>query len=378
MGQMKIWPILLSFSLSLKMFAAIVEDKIIIGGICKNAEAGFETVRASAVLLGECFKDYHIIIYENNSTDATKILYSNWAKVDDHITFISEDFTKTEARIVNEMGVWYRTGVYARSRNRILDEVFSSRFSDYKYLLMVDLDFIDGWDIEAILETILHPEHDFDAVFSNGSYDLFALRSEEFPAGCELLGEIFLKNLQEERQRFLNMGYFNWCNPWIKVYSAFGGIALYKIDSIRGCRYSGVVTKNLETQVEKWLNKKFKELLGSFTVTELNDLARTNTWFGLDEQLGDYHLLKKYVSTLFEVDHFFTTENRFSERGLIDDEYIALRMDNLYSSGKINWLSCGKNETLPWTCEHVTFHADMIENGHDKLYFNPKWHSSHP
>lgn len=382
---MKIQSIILLWLLSCgSLFATRVNEKILIAGICRDAEAGFDVVRCCATLLGEYFEDYHVVIYENNSKDATKQLYSNLAKEDSRVTFISEDLTFHKLRTDNEMGVWYRTGTYARARNKVLDVVFSPQFSDYKYLVMADTDFLDPWDIEAILETILHPECDWDAVFSRGAYDLFAFRSDEFPVGFELLGEMFLKNLDEERKHFHEISYFNRNNPWIPVYSGFGGIAIYKIASIKGCRYSGVVTKALERQTEIWIDKTLRKLGIPFTLEEVNDLALNKALLLEDdllkiyESLENYHLLRKYIFTLFEVDHFYTTENRFLQRKSIDDEYIALKMNNAFSEGRINWLSCGKDENLPWTCEHVTFHAAMIENGHDKLYMNPKWHSHHP
>jgi hypothetical protein len=200
------------------------------------------------------------------------------------------------------------------------------------------LDFLDPWDIENILDTILHPEHEWDAVFANGAYDLFALRDREFPIGFELLGEKYWQNLDKMRVQ-LSLG-----GPWRKVYSAFGGLGIYKRQAMKGCRYSGVVTKDLEKAVLAWLERA------------------QGTCFWEEYQ----HLLTSTPVIQLHKEHL-------NDRKRLPDA-IGLRLHG----SNLTWFSCTARKTLPWTCEHVTFHASMAAKGHDKLFINPSLRSCHP
>lgn len=313
--------------------ATQIPDKVLICGIGRNIEAAVPNTIRSATQLGSHFADYRVIIYENNSSDKTKQLLQSWANKNPKVQFISEKISKR--RIVQElsMKVMNRTEAIARARNIVLDAAMNKKYSDYKYVIWADLDFLDPWDVESIVETILHPEQEWDAVFAYGAYDLFALRSAEFPIGFELLGIPFFDKIDEMKSKFI----LNRDDPWKRVYSAFGGVGIYKRKALKGCRYSGVVTQDLETLTQLWLANTmglfytdYQELLSRFTPIELK---------------GEY----------------------LKNRDKLPDQF-GLKMPK----GKIVWFSCTPNTTLAWTCEHVPLHASMILQGHDKLFINPK------
>ena len=56
------------------------EKKILICGVCRNVEPACEITIENMELLGTFFADYHVIIYENNSTDKTSRIFAEWAK----------------------------------------------------------------------------------------------------------------------------------------------------------------------------------------------------------------------------------------------------------------------------------------------------------
>jgi|ERR1700722_10392474 len=324
------------------LHAAPIPEKILICGVCKNVEKAIPNTIQSATKLGEQFSDYRVIIYENNSTDSTKELFQAWAKENPRVVFLSEDLSKK--RLAKQLKMKVRTEAIARARNKVLDIVFQNRFDDFQYVIWADLDFLDPWDIENILDTILHPEQEWDAVLANGAYDLFAFRDPEFPIGFELLGEKYWQNLDKMRAKLS----LDRKDPWRKVYSAFGGLGIYKRDAMKGSRYCGVVTKDLEKAVLVWLEnasgtcfwEQYQQLLASAPVIELR-------------------------------------EERLSKRKRLPDA-LGLRLHNRFGLGKITWFSCTPRKTLPWTCEHVTFHASMAAHGYDKIFLNPHLRSNHP
>lgn len=334
--------LLLCFCFISPLFTATINEKVLICGIAKNVEHAIPNTIQSTEELGTQFLDYKVIIYENNSTDRTKQLFSEWASRNNRVTFLSEN--------VIEQGE--REERIARARNRVLDRAMAACFDDYKYVIMADLDILHPWDIENIVDSILHPSTTWDAILANGGYDLYALRTPEIPIGYELIGAMYWNRLDNAiRNKLSRLDYWNQSKPWIPVYSAFGGLGIYKRDSIKGCKYSAVVTKDLERTVLDWLHKA--------------------------SQRDDIPLLDDYKTLLREKPIFDIREDSISSRKKYP-EYMGVRLFNSYGEGRVVWFSCEKRYSRPLTCEHIPFHASMAVRGHDKLFVNPKLSCNHP
>jgi glycosyltransferase involved in cell wall biosynthesis len=321
--------------------AEVIPEKILICGVAKNVEKAIPNDIQSATDLGRCFLDYRIIIYENNSADATKQLFEEWAERDPHLIFLSEMPSRRTLAEQSNMKICNRTEMIARARNKVLDVAMESQYDDFKYVVWADLDFVQPWDIENLLDTILNPEQEWDAVLANGSYDLFALRDPQFPIGFELLGNKYWENLDKVLARFS----LDPNGHWRKVYSAFGGLGIYKRESIKECRYSGTVTRDLEKVVIEWLKK----------ANESQDVC---LW-------DEYQELRSSGTTIT------LKKERIANRKQYPKEF-GVRLMNPLGIGRIVWFSCTEGTTLPWTCEHVPFHASMALRGHDKIYINPR------
>lgn len=327
----------------LPLSAALIAEKALICGIGKNIEKTIPNVIHSATLLGEQFSDYRIIIYENNSKDKSKKLLQKWASRNPRVLLTSEYLDKKTIAAQCKMKVYNRTETIARARNKVLDIAMKDTFRDYAYIIWVDLDLHKSWDITNIVDTILHPEQEWDAVLGNGAYDLFALRDPEFPIGFELIGDAYYHQIDRVRSQFI----LDPSGPWRKVYSAFGGLGIYKRSAIKKCRYSGVVTKDLEKVVGNWLERAYLE----------QDVCFLDTY--------EWILSTSYIVDLYKKRLSFSHRDRLPER-------LGMRLHNENGLGEIIWFSCTKKRTLPWTCEHITFHASMIVRGHDKIFINPR------
>ncbi len=320
------------------LFASEIGDKVLICGIARNVEKAVANTISSIEKLGGKFQEYHVIIYENNSKDTTAKLFQKWAKKNKHVTFISEHIREKKMVKFLSMGVMNRYELMARARNKVLDIAMQDTYADYKYVIWADLDFLHPWDIDNIVATILHPEKEWDAVFANGFYDLLAYRDAEFPLGFELLGSRYWGVLDEMRARLM----IDKKGPWKRVYSAFGGLAIYKREALKGCKYSGVVTKDLEKMMELYLQS-------------------------LNPKTCYYDLYQ-------ELRNFFPVVNL--EKGLLNrakyPNEVGVRLCHPLGLGKIVWFSCTDNYTLPAICEHIPLHASMALHGYDKLFVNPR------
>jgi hypothetical protein len=316
----------LAAALSTTLCATVkIHEKIIFAGICKNTAKGFDNVKASIERLAPYFDDYAIVIYENNSTDETAHLYSKWARSNRHLKFISENLTKEQ---LDAIAIRKRGGHVihiARARQKVLDVVLSEKYDDFKYVLMADLDKFDPWDVEEILRTILRPEHPFDAVFANGSYDTFALRSPLFNVGIEHVGHsMWFRNLHFYHGRLLKQQLDK--GNWLPVESGFGGLAIYQRDSLKGASYGC----QIDAAYYRWMTQRpvnFDHLKGS---------------------------LKEHCMSLWQ-----THQAGFEALHAVGFDASALDRESY--------------PTLFLTpCEHVWLHYQMIDNGHGRMYINPK------
>ncbi len=151
-------------------------------------------------------------------------------------------------------------------------------------------------------------------------YDRYAYRGTDYPFGPELIGITFWDEVSSGPKI-----HFKEEKSWVSVYSAFGGLAIYKRKSLLKASYSGLVTSDLKkyySYIFKLVsidNPQFKKYC------ELNGFRR-----GFD--LGKYAVIFRQNSQWYSADNYFK-------------------------------ITC---------CEHVPFHASMALQGHGKFYINPK------
>ena len=322
------WFLVLFFVLcNLTVAYPTFSDKAIICGVCKNVSSNLPIMIRSIEEIGDLFAEYSVCIYENNSTDSTVQILRDWERSNARVTIISENLSREELLRSGESRTWdnmpFRTEVIARARNIVLERVLSSTFEDYKYVFMLDMDFKTQFDIKGIIHS-LNVKTEWDAICANGitdegkTYDRFALRDYFMPFGPELLGDEWWRHVMVSP---LILKRDSKLKP---VYSAFGGLTIYKRSSIKGCSYSGIVTPELEKVVQKIL---------------------------FDEKNRHHPEILKYL-------------NRD------DSKNTVFFLNN--TPNRIKWICNSGGYDVPVSCEHTTFHAMMFCNGCDKIFINPR------
>jgi len=290
--------------------------KILICGICRDIEQYVPWAIQNIEELGERFTDYHVFLYENNSADQTNFLLSEWATHNSRITFVSEVLAESELP-------FHRTERLALARNKVLQMARDERFADFAYLLWADLDFACQWPTDEIVNTIESSE-DWNVVSANGIFregiyrDRLAFRSKDYPLGPEVLGPCFWEDLEKSWFKLSTE------ENWLPVYSAFGGLAIYKTKEILPFSYGGLVNDDL------------------------------------------FFFYKKILSNL---------EKRH--------KYLQLYFHTI----KLYWPASSKKVPLVWNrypyptascCEHVILHAAMAKKGFDKIFVNPNMILEYP
>jgi len=223
------------------MRAALKDSKVLIAGTARNCE---KSLYSDIKIINDAFKEASLVswlIIESDSTDST-IEVLNSLEKEFSLRFISLGCLRN--KLPN------RTERLAECRNYYLNELNNnSLYSDYDYLVVVDLDGINAQLTSKAVMECWKLKEDWDVCFSNQLgpyYDIWALRHETWsPNDCmanrKFLIEMGLKPYEADYIAvYSRMIKLNKLQKPIEVMSAFGGLGIYKIDILKGSTYSGI------------------------------------------------------------------------------------------------------------------------------------------
>jgi hypothetical protein len=221
------------------MIHEYINKTITIATCCKNSERFIKKFLDLCISISKFFKDFKIIIYENNSSDDTlKIIY-NWLNLNNiysKVKLISENLDRhdTNAKHI----------IISHARNKILDYVKNNR-TDLLLILDCDEVTINSIFYDNFINTLNTLSYDYwDVIFPNQLnyyYDKWALRIPN------TFLDIDWKKLNTDYNLIIPYNF----NKIIKVKSAFGGAGLYKVNIIKNCcNYSPFDKKNIGFRCE--------------------------------------------------------------------------------------------------------------------------------
>lgn len=300
------------------------------GAVTRNLENSFPNFKQFMYSLFGDLHELQLYIYENNSTDRTKQLLEDWASVDKRVHVKCEDFTK-EFLLAQGYATTYdnlpcRMESISAARNKLVEWMESEGMGleENDLTIFVDPDIPTSFPVDCLRTLCRSFPAGAHAFFANGLsgvsmkyYDAYAYRDTQHPFGAELMGEeIFDLKYKSVMKQIPFDG-----QP-IQVLSAFGGLGIYKSQCIRGLRYSAVPTEDLHK-----LNLRFlKENPEHIYVKKVREKPTT------------------HIQGVSQGIYFF-------------DKELFYRNCSGYN--------------YPVLCEHVPFHASMIQRGYDKLFVLP-------
>lgn len=219
------------------------KSRVVVCSIVRDAEKGLHVNIPIIEKLVQHFKDYTIIVFENDSKDSTKDILKMWADRDKmHVHVYMDNRTqykptpKQSDVNCNPFFSKIRISKMVSLRNQYM-EVLDTMNINADYLMVVDLDVAQLF-LPAILSSFESP-NDWDAVTAFGYstsprlkkryHDTYALT--EFGDEMKPQTEAKIKALADK------YGSLKPDDNWVRVYSAFGGLAIYKFEAIKGLRY---------------------------------------------------------------------------------------------------------------------------------------------
>lgn len=232
--------------------AKIQSQNIAICSIVRDCEFNLQKNITVINTLASHFKDFRIIVFENDSIDGTKTILRDWSKKSNKILIECEDYDaitipKYLSISVNKYFSKYRISKMIEYRNRYLDKLENLNFVP-DYVLIVDLD-VSKISLEGVVHSFgLHEK--WDVITANGfSYSPRLKRRYHDSYACVEEGAEALPQTENSiRSVSKKLGSLSKKDELKPVYSAYGGLAIYRYEAIRNLRYR--LMKNNDRRVE--------------------------------------------------------------------------------------------------------------------------------
>lgn len=228
---------------------------IIICGIVRNAEVGLRRNLPVIERVVEQFSSFKIILFENDSSDRTKEVLNHWQSIiGDRLVIVSED---TGLRAVTPMAGEVKCNPFYSSKRINKMAELRNQYMSYidrnnlraDYLMVVDLD-VANISLEGIMSSF-EMGVEWDAVTANG-YSLSPKLRRRYHDSYALAEYGDEKNPQTEEKILRMSEKYASLNPGddpVRVFSAFGGLAIYRFDAVAGLRYSAIPNDDSRVEV---------------------------------------------------------------------------------------------------------------------------------
>ena len=237
-----------------------LSKRAVFSGCARDCATVISHVLNNVSQMAELFKESAFVFVENDSRDGTKFALERWCRGRLNARVIVLDGLSAAATI--------RTARLSSARNYLLSNVCRD-FADYDYVFTLDCDDVNAppIDLDSIARAVnfLQESGDRAAVFANQPglyYDMWALRH---PTRCpgDIWEEVFdyatvnhVPDQEAFEQTFLRRAFSLQLDaPPLEVDSAFGGLAIYKMESVlrNSRRYFGYKRKLVSPRMAEWL-----------------------------------------------------------------------------------------------------------------------------
>lgn len=201
-------------------------------GCCRDVEPYLEKVLSNIDTIYSWWKECKVVVFENDSKDATRQILENWAMTKGgHIQIVTEDGL--------HLRIQDRVERLAYIRNRLLFHV--PPFFDYMF--MVDMDDVFAKPVQKKSFDSCFELNSWSVITANTDkyYDIWALRVpglidyDCWERYYEMRAQGIPKSLAESEAIWRLEEIMTRKKDVMFVHSAFNGGALYRISSIQSC-----------------------------------------------------------------------------------------------------------------------------------------------
>lgn len=257
------------------------ESRVVIVGLARDICPHLRQVVPRLEYLGSKFSDYRIIIFENDSDDCSRAFLATCARMNKRIELV-ECPEERNCRLGELPAVTHgslsndRINRMTRYRNRIMDHVYT-RHPSFDYMLVIDVDIDSVCPSGGVFHSLSYLRGDTSAIFSNGrmsipgslgtslmAYDSLAFvgANDRVSSSTRTYADIAKDTIR------MNKAIHESPTDLVPVKSAFNGAALYRMDMVRGYRYSNVmqcehIGLHLSMPGQKFINRQWLWYVGN-------------------------------------------------------------------------------------------------------------------
>jgi hypothetical protein len=212
--------------------------RVVICGLCRNVRHFLPTLAAHIERLGNQLDDYQVVLFENDSTDATLEFLHDWRGRNERVHILSERLGHCRFPRIRTVE---RTERLAEYRNHCRSFAVE-QFGEYDELIMVDTDLAGGWSLDGLANTFGHDDWDFV-----GSYGLVRVHGERMSDWAQFDAWAFraLDHPLPHSNLEVNSMFFERGEPMLPVLSCFGGLGVYRMLAMKSVEYGGADSEHV-------------------------------------------------------------------------------------------------------------------------------------
>jgi hypothetical protein len=248
-------------------------SKVVICGLIRNGESVIPHLKGKIKQISSQFKEYTVLVVENDSKDKTRALLLQWARENYRVKVLGcggvnskECNLNMKETIVHDNSV-YRIQKMVYLRNVYMDYLQQSEFDDYNFCIVMDMDLISNIYNDGLVSTaqLFSDNPTLNAVAANGvSYNSLGPASVfiyyDPYAHRDVGNSPFMKNINDMHSLLTRFYYLN--DPIVKVDSAFSGFTVYRMNNFRKKKYILTQDENGETECEHvGLNRQLQSMV---------------------------------------------------------------------------------------------------------------------
>lgn len=254
----------------------ISNSRVVFAGLIRDHQDRIPYIQKRLESLGKSFRDYHILVVENDSIDKTREKLLEWHQKNPKVTVLGcgENVPKCELNLEKTIEHSRRTRRIKKMsylRNLYVDYLHE-HFSDWDYLVVNDLDLLADLSDMGWRSAFGHLKQDpsLSAVSAYGYYDLWfkklfyddfafvPLNSPiEVPVSKNQMGRFGVKDKIETELHLLETN-----KELVEVKSAFSGLTIYRISHIpKNARYDYCCSKDKEACEHSYFNQHLNKIV---------------------------------------------------------------------------------------------------------------------
>jgi hypothetical protein len=214
-------------------YGRMATNRVVLVGLARNVATCLPATMSRMEELGNCFADYRVLIYENDSADATVSMLDAWARDNRRVCVQSDLHGDPQHAAVRCSHRAQRMACY---RNACQQSVLK-HWPDFDHVILIDTDLAGGWSLDGIANTFGHDHWDFVGSFGiiykrrglninrYSHYDAWAYRNDALftPLPTKYVNRILYRRGE----------------PMVPLYSCFGGLGVYTMRAYRAGVYAG-------------------------------------------------------------------------------------------------------------------------------------------